>query len=254
MGRRLLALSTAALLILTACGGEGTIGSEPDSSNTTDAAATDLVTASDLVTTTQPAGAGLPEGCVVPPFTATAQRVGSAPIGSDAFGVTDAVAVPIPVVPNPDGALSADETTSLAGTTDLLGYSLVFADEPIVGAGGMFFEYEPVTAGKLRGLVSIFPATGVPFVAGDVVSYGVVPGLSIPLPTIGLDLAAFDQSTNSYLGDPVGQVTVLGITHDAMCLDVDLTWALNDPADNTLTIRGVFAARLLDRSTLVMMS
>ena len=191
---------------------------------------------------------------MLPPFTATAQRVGPSPIGAEAFEVTDAVVVPIPVVPNPDGALSADETTSLAGTTDLLGYSLVFADEPIVGAGGMFFEYEPVTAGKLRGLVSIFPAAGVPFVAGDVVTYGVVPGLSIPLPTIGMDLAAFEQSTNSYRDDPVGQVTVLGITQDSVCLDVDLTWTLNDPAENTLTVRGVFAGRLLDRSTLVMMS
>ena len=216
-------------------------------------ASTDTATTDTDTATTQPIGAGLPAECVLPPVTVRAQRVGPSPIGSDAFAVTDAVVVPIPIVPNPDGALSAEETKALAATTDLLGYSLVFADEEIEGAGSMFFQYEPSTAGKLRGLVSIFPAAGVPFVAGDVVVDGEVPGLSIPLPTIGMDLAAFEQSTNVYLGEPAGQVAVLGATDDALCLDVDLTWSVNDPADNTLTIRGVFTGRLLDRSTLVIL-
>jgi len=249
MNRRLIPLYAVALLALAACGddGDGATNSQPgETAATPDTATPDTATP-------LPSGAGLLAECVLPPVTVMAQRVGPSPIGSDTFAVTDAVIIPVPIVPNPDGALSAEETKALAATTDLLGYSLVFADEEITGGGSMFFQFEPSTAGKLRGLVSIFPATGVPFVAGDVVVYGEVSGLSIPLPTMGMDFAEFEQDLNTYRGDPTGQVAVLGITDEALCLDVDLTWKVNDPADNTLTIRGVFTGRLLDRSTLVIL-
>jgi hypothetical protein len=243
-------------LLVAGCGGDdnaANTGGPSTEATSTEVTSTD-VAASDIVSTTAPIETGLPAGCELPPISITAARVGAAPIGSDAFAVTDAVVIPIPFVPNPGSAMTDAQIAELAATTELLGYSLVFADEPIVGGGSDFFQYEPVTAGKLRGLVSIFPPAGVPLVAGDVVAYGVVPGLSIPLPTIGIDLAAFEQPTNSYAGPPAGQVTVLGITADALCLDIDLTFSLNNPAGNTLTIRGVVAARLLDRSTLVRMS
>ena len=240
-----MALSAAALLILVACGDDGNGGTGASPGDTADTAATTDTAA----VTTQPTGAGLPAECVAPPVTVTAQRVGSSPLGSDTFGLIDAVVIPLPIVPNPDGAISAEETKTLAATTDLLGYSLVFADEEITGGGRMFFQFEPSAAGKLRGLVSIFPSAGMPLAAGDVVVYGEASGLSIPLPTFGADLVAFDQKLNTYLNDPAGQVAVLGITDDAVCLDVDLTWDVNNPDDNVLTIRGVFTGRLLDRST-----
>jgi len=252
MGRPLIALGAAALIIAAACGDDGA-SAPPGDTAPTAAATTDTVATTDTAATTEPIGAGLPAKCVPPPVAVTAQRVGSSPLGSDAFGLIDAVAIPIPIVPNPDAALSAEETKTLAVTTDLLGYSLVFADEEITGGGRMFFQFEPSTAGKLRGLVSIFPAAGAPLVAGDVVVYGEAAGLSIPLPTMGADLVAFDQGTNTYLNEPTGQVAVLGITDDAVCLDVDLTWKVNDPDDNVLTIQGVFVGRLLDRSTLVIL-
>ncbi len=267
MGRPLIALGATALILLAACGddGDGGTSSPPGDTATTAAATTDTVAVTDGVATTdssattdaavttQPTGVGLPAECVAPPVAVTAQRVGSSPLGSDVFGLIDAVAIPVPIVPNPDRALGADETKTLAATTDLLGYSLVFADEEITGPGSMFFQFEPSTADKLRGLVSIFPATGVPLAAGDVVVYGQASGLSIPLPTIGMDLVAFDQSTNTYRNEPTGQVAVLGITDDALCLDVDLTWKVNKPADNVLTIQGVFVGRLLDRSIVVIL-
>ena len=244
MERRLITRAVAALLILAACGddadvGGGGTGPPPESTG---------IAATEATAGTQSGGAGLAAECVAPPVTVVAQRVGSLPIGSEAFEVTDAVVLPLPIVPNPDGALEAQEVKALGTTTDLLGYSLVFGDEEI--GGGQFLEYKPSGTGKLRGLVSIFPAAGVPFAQGDVVVNGEVAGLSIPLPTIGLDLAEFDQGTNMYLDAPTGQVTVLGITNDSVCLDLDLTWEMSDPADNSVTIRGVIAGRLLDRSTL----
>lgn len=284
MRRRLATLSAAALLVLVACGDDdGGTSSQPGetiepASATTDTATTDTATVDtatvDTATTdpattdpattdpattdpattdpatTEPIGAGLPAECVLP-VTVTAQRVGTAPIGSDAFGVIDAVVVPIPIVPNPDDALTPQEMKVLATTTDLLGYTLVFADEEITGGGSMFFDHEPSTAGKLSGQVGIYPSAGVPFAAGDVVVYGEVPGLSVPALTMGMDLSEFEQDLiNTYLNDPSGQVEVLGITDEALCLDVDLTWDLNGPRDNVLTLRGVFTGRLLDRTTL----
>jgi len=281
MTRRLAIFSAAALLVLVACGDDDDGGTssqpgetiEPASAAvdtattdpattdpattdpaTTDPATTDPATTDPATTdpaTTEPIGAGFPAECVLPPVTVTAQRVGTAPIGSDAFGLIDAVVVPLPIVPNPDDALTQEEMKVLATTTDLLGYTLVFADEEISRSINPFSIYEPSTAGKLRGQVGIFPSAGVPFAAGDVVVYGEVPGLSIPLPTMGMDLAEFEQDLiNTYLNDPSGQVEVLGITDEALCLDVDLTWDLNDPKGDVLTLRGVFTGRLIDRSTL----
>ena len=257
MTRRLAIFSAAALLVLVACGdddGDGGTSSQPGESIEPASAAVDTATTDPATTdpaTTEPIGAGFPAECVLPPVTVTAQRVGTAPIGSDAFGVIDAVVVPIPIVPNPDDALTPEEMKVLATTTDLLGYTLVFADEEITGGGSMFFDHEPSTAGKLSGQVGIFPSAGVPFAAGDVVVYGEVPGLSVPALTMGMDLSEFEQDLiNTYLNDPSGQVEVLGITDEALCLDVDLTWDLNGPRDNVLTVRGVFTGRLIDRSTL----
>ncbi|HQZ35325.1 MAG TPA: hypothetical protein PK020_12945 [Ilumatobacteraceae bacterium] len=250
MRRGLVALGAAGLLLLAGCGdnGDGAISSQPVGTATANTGSTNTAATADTGATTPTVGAGLPAECAMPPVTVVAQRVGSSPIGSDAFVVSDAVALPIPIVPDPDSSIAEADKKSLAAATELLGYSLVFADEPI--ESGLVLEYEPTAEGKLRGAVSIFPSAGVPLAAGDVVVYGEVSGLSFSLPTVGMDLASFDEDTNMYLDEPSGQVTVVGITDDAMCLDVDLTWAVSDPADNTLTIRGVVAGRLLPRSSL----
>ena len=71
---------------------------------------------------------------------------------------------------------------------------------------------------------------------GDIVTDGRAEGLSIPLPTIGMDLKTSADETNTYLNSVVGQVEVLAITADAVCLDIDLSWALSQPEGNTLTI------------------
>jgi hypothetical protein len=69
-----------------------------------------------------------------------------------------------------------------------------------------------------------------------------------------MDLQTSDDGTNAYLNSVVGQVEVLAITTDAVCLDVDLSWTLSQPEGNTLTIKGVITGRLLDRATGVTLS
>ncbi len=231
------------LVSLAACGDDG---SDTGSADGTDGGtnATESVAPG-----TELAGEPLPAECSRPPVTATVQREGNAPAGSATFEVVDAVALPIPIVPNPDSTIEPADVAELAATTDLLGYSIVFGDELIPDESAMFVGYEPVEDGKLRALVSVFPSSAIPLAVGDVVTDGRAEGLSIPLPTIGMDLKTSEDDTNTYLNSVIGQVEVLAITADTVCLDIDLSWTLSQPEGNTLTIKGVFAGRLLDRST-----
>lgn len=128
---------------------------------------------------------------------------------------------------------------------------MIFGDELIPDGSASFGGYEPEEDGKVRALVTVIPASAVPLAAGSVVTDGRAEGLSIPVPTIGMDLKTSADGTNTYRNSVVGQVEVLAVTADAICLDIDLSWTLNQPEGNTLTIKGVLAGRLLDRSTLV---
>lgn len=194
---------------------------------------------------------GLPAACVLPPTSVEAARTGSSPAGGDAFEVADAVALPTPIVPNPDGALSREEMSARAASTDLFGYSLIFSNEPIADGSIEVDLFDDVPEGETLGTVTIFPAASEPLAAGDVVTDGATKGLSVPLPRIGADLRISTDDTNSYLDSPAGQVEVLALTADNLCLDVDLTWELNDPEGNVLTINGVLTGRLLSPSRFV---
>lgn len=244
MRRRLTATcSTIVLVSLASCGGGSSSESADSTSGSTD------VTESVATDTTPARTEPLPAECSLPPVTATVQREGSAPAGSATFEVVDAVALPIPIVPNPGSTIEPAKVAELAATTDLLGYSMILGDEPITGESATSVGYAPVADGKLRALVSVFPSSTTPLAVGDIVTDGRIEGLSFPLPTIGMDLKASGDGTNTYLNSVVGQVEVLAITADALCLDIDLSWPLSKPEGNTLTIKGVFAGRLLDRST-----
>lgn len=243
--RRLLtaACSMIALVSLAACGGGSDSGSADATSGGTN------VTRSVAPDTKPAAAASLPAECSLPPVTATVQREGGSPAGSATFEVVDAVALPIPIVPNPGSTIEPAKVAELAATTDLLGYAMVLGDESITGKSARSVGYDPVADGKLRALVSVYPSSATPLAAGDIVTDGRTEGLSVPLPTIGMDLKTSEDGTNTYLNSVVGQVEVLAITTDALCLDIDLSWTLSQPEGNTLTIKGVFAGRLLDRST-----
>ena len=237
------------LVSLAACGDDGSdTGSAVGTDGGTDVTGT-VAPGTDPGGTEPAAGEPLPSECSLPPVTATVQREGSAPAGSATFEVVDAVALPIPIVPNPDSTIESAEVAKLAATTDLLGYSMIFGDESIPGEPAMIGGYEPVEDGKLRAFVTVIPSSAIPLAVGDVITDGQAEGLRIPYPTIGMDLKTSEDGTNTYRNSVVGQVEVLAITADAVCLDIDLSWALNQPEGNTLTIKGVFAGRLLDRST-----
>lgn len=236
MRRALLGLVAAPMVLFAACGDDSTGGGDGGSS------------------ATEGPAASLPAQCTPAPFTVTAMRDGEQPIGSEQFGVVSAIAVQIPLVPNKSGQLSSEEVMAQQGTTDLLGYAILFADEPIDPASvSLFGGWDPVGAGKTRGNVGIYPNSPTPFAVGDVVTPGAVDGLDLTttLNRIGLDLKNEAGQLNAYTGDPRGSVTVLGLTDDAICLDVDLSWDYSDMGSTTLgtlTIKGVFTANLGPRT------
>jgi hypothetical protein len=245
--------SVLALVSLGACGDGSEAGSADGTGDTTEGDS-NRDPATEPADSESEVGEALPAECALAPFAATVQREGSDPAGSDDFEVVDAVTLPIPIVPDPSSTIDAAATRELAATTDLLGYSMIFGDEQIQDATAEFGGYEPVEDGKLRAMVSVFPASLAPLVAGDVVTDGRIEGLSAPLPTIGMDLKTSEDETNVYLNSVVGQVEVLAVNGGAICLDIDLSWTLSQPEDNTLTIEGVFAGRLLDRATSLTLS
>ena len=228
-----LALSVA---LLVACG-DGTKGGEGAGS-----------------TTEQALAGTLPPQCALAPYTVTAERDGAAPIGAAEFGVVSAVAVEIPLVPNASEQLTAEEVLAQQATTDLVGYAILFGDEPIDPAGvSLFMGWEPEGAGKVRGNVGIYPNSATPLAVGDVITPGALDGLDMftTLNRIGLDLKVEGGELNAYLGDPVGSVTIVGLTDEAICLDVDLQWEYSDfgaEPVGTLTIKGIFAAAIATRT------
>lgn len=197
--------------------------------------------------------AGLPAQCTPAPYTVTAVRDGSKPAGSAEFSVTSAAAIPVPLVPNADNAIPFDEVMQLGETTDLLLYSLIFADETIDTATlDMFSGYTPVGAGKARGFISIAPTTNAPLKAGDVITPGELElGLQTTLSQVGMDFKSTPDELNAYLESAVGQVTILGLTDSAICIDADLSWDYSDfgsEALGTLQLKGIFTAPLAPRS------
>jgi hypothetical protein len=247
-----------AVLALTAAACSGGSGGETSTSAKAESAATDSASG-DAGTGDTGAGdaagstAGLPAQCTAAPYTVTALRDGSKPAGSAEFSVTSAAAIPVPLVPNADNAIPFDEVMQLGETTDLLLYSLIFADEAIDTATlDMFSGYTPVGAGKARGFISIAPTSNAPLKAGDVITPGELElGLQTTLSQVGMDFKSTPDELNAYLESAVGQVTILGLTDSAICIDADLSWKYSDfgsDALGTLQLKGIFTAPLAPRS------
>jgi hypothetical protein len=242
---------TALALTTAACSG-GSDGKASTSvkadSATSDSTSADTGTDDALGST-----AGLPAQCTAAPYTVTALRDGSKPAGSAEFTVTSAAAIPVPLVPNADNTIPFDEVMQLGETTDLLLYSLIFADESIdIAAVDMFSGYTPVGAGKARGFISIAPTSSAPLKAGDVVKPGQLElGLQTTLSQVGMDFKSTPDELTAYLESAVGQVTILGLTESAICIDADLSWKYSDfgsEALGTLQLKGIFTAPLAPRS------
>jgi hypothetical protein len=132
-------------------------------------------------------------------------------------------------------------------------YSLIFADEAIDTATlDMFSGYTPVGAGKARGFISIAPTSTAPLKAGDVITPGELElGLQTTLSQVGMDFKSTPDELNAYLESAEGQVTILGLTESAICIDADLSWKYSDfgsEALGTLQLKGIFTAPLAPRS------
>ena len=241
--------STVMLVSLAACGDNGSDTGSADGTDGGTNVSVSVAPGTEPADTVPATGEPLPAECSLPPVTVIAERVGSAPAGSATFEVVDVVALQIPIVPNPDSTITPADVTALAATTDLLGYSMIFGDQLIPDESAPFVLFGPVEDGKVRGFVSVFPSSTKPLAAGDVITDGLLEGLKFPLPTIGMDLQISTDDTNTYRNSVVGQVKVVALTADTLCLDIDLSWTVNQPTGNTLTIKGVFTGRLIERST-----
>lgn len=196
----------------------------------------------------------MPAECVQPPFSVVAQRDGEQAAGSTTYAVASTAALPIPLVPNKDGAIPAADLTAKGENTDLVGYVLFFGDEQFGPADvSMFGGYAPDAPDHSRGTVSIFPHTTSPLAAGDVLTPGTLDGLSMttPLFRVTMDFKAAPDELTSYLGTIEGSVRIVALTASAICLDVDLAWRYSDfgsKALGTLTLKGVFTAALAPRT------
>jgi hypothetical protein len=250
--RRSIALTGTVALALAAvvgCGGgdatDGATGGSVDGDATTLAADTSASEAT--AAAMAELAAGLPPECRTVPFTLIALGASDPPLGSEMFEAAGAVAVPVPVVPDKDQQLDPAEALRLAQETDLLGYTLYFGDEPIDAASTGVFDDRPLD-GTLRGMVAIFPPTESPIVTGSVLEPGPIQfELFSSLSVVNFDIKSADGFT-AYLEQPVGQVSILGLTDSALCVDVDLEWSTADGA--TARIDGVVTAELAPRSSL----
>jgi hypothetical protein len=214
----------------------------------------DLVAAADTVLADDDPFAGLPAVCDPPPYRVAVMRDGDKPAGADNYRVVGSVAVPIPLVPNADGALSPGDVINEGKTTDLVMYSLIFGDEPIDPVGiSAFSSYRPEAEGASRGFISIAPSDGTPLVAGDSIQPGSLAsiGMQTTLNTIGLDFKTSPDELTAYTDGISGTVIVLGLTATALCIDADLSWRyVGSGGDDggMLTMRGVFTAILAERA------
>ncbi|MDO8389156.1 MAG: hypothetical protein Q7V57_01605 [Actinomycetota bacterium] len=203
---------------------------------------------------TPAADTALPAECVQPPFTVVAERDGDNAVGSATYEVTSTVGLPIPLVPNKDGAISGVDVMSKGADTDLLGYVLFFGDEQFgPGDVSMFGGYAPTAEGHSRGTVSIFPHTTTPLAAGDVLTPGLLDGLDMTttLFRVTMDFKATPDELTSYLDTIKGSVRIVAVTETTLCLDVDLTWDYSDfssEALGALTVKGIFTATLAPRT------
>lgn len=175
----------------------------------------------------EPVG-GAPEACIGPPVS---MAIGDDGAGNRPFAVTDAVARRVAILPgrmafDPAG-LSALQ--SQAGVTPLALYTLYVADfeidrEPLSEVG--LVEVEPTT-GQTVAALTIVPTDEAGLVEGSVVTDGDLGyETSAELRPLGLAVLRDEDRLGDQLDevDEVeGQVTVLQLTDDAVCLEVDVT-------------------------------
>jgi len=196
----------------------------------------------------------LPAECMSAPFTAHVVRDGEYAAGSTTYEVIGAAAVQIPLVPDKAQTLSFEESIQMGESTDLIGYGVLFGDEAFgVDDVSLFDGYTPEAAGKTRGVVSIYPHTLTPLAVGDVITSQPMDGLGMfsTINNLSMDFKTTPDEYSAYSNSIRGSVTILGLTDQAICLEVDLAWdasSVSTSATGTLTIKGIFTAPLTERT------
>jgi hypothetical protein len=218
----------AAVLVLAGCSGGDDDAAAPQ---TTAAAVTDTV--------------ALPPECENRADTIVFERTGSNPAGSQQLPLVTAVALPVPIVPDADRVRSTDQLRTEAAATDTLTYVIYVGDEEFPSTSVSLFSDGPSEEGKVRGSITLTP-TSTPLKTGDVVQAG-TPELDTftTLSTLTADIKTAAGQFTAYRGDLQGEVRVLALTDDTLCIDADLTWPTSD---GELRVDGVIRAVLAPRA------
>lgn len=219
----LLALLFAAILALAACGDDGGSGGDDGSGSETP---TDEGT-------DEGGGeaADVPDECGEPPLTMALEGFGETPAGSADFEITDAVVRRVPIVTGVDGTTGdPDELAELearAAESPVALYSLYVADFDIDRSSLEGFGFGEVTPdpGGTVGTITIVAPTDDGLAVGDVVDGDteITLDTTTTFAPIGLLVATDERSGSDPYTGVEGQVEVLALGDDVLCLDVDIT-------------------------------
>lgn len=225
--RRSLGLLIGFALLLASCGGNGGGGPGPGGGD---------------------GGQDLPAECPQTPFTMRLEADYEEALGGEEFTVQDAVARRVPILPGLEPTDDPDEIAAReeqAAQTDLALYTVYLSDAQIdrtaiEGFGFGLVEPEP---GQLVASLSIVPSDEAGFEAGDVVDadgdFEYDPTTTLAELSLIVSTAEEPQPFQA-IDETEGQVEVVALTEDAICLEVDVEMSYQ--GELVAAARGVVAA------------
>lgn len=195
--------------------------------------------------------AAAPAGCQPPPVELTVRGGDGGVGGARGLQVVDAVARRVAIIPGAmvfdPSALSALE--SQAGITPLALYSLSVSSgeidrEPLAGVG--LVEVEPV-ADETVATLTLIPTDESGLVEGSVLTDGELGyDTTAELRPLGLTVLRGEDRIAHEVDEVEGQVTVLQLTDELICVDVDLT--VRELGQIVAELRGVVQAPVVRAS------
>ncbi len=183
-----------------------------------------------------------------PPYTIHAEALNQPVAGAPEVEVVDAIAQRIPVVRNAEGDLlegeAKEQADAEAATTDLAIYAIHAADFPLDPEefdGFGFARVEPPADGTMA-VVSVLPPTAEGMSPGDVITHGQPEfEATTTFTTLGAYLQTADRGpSESAFTDMIGDVTILALDDDTICLRADVS--VSDGDDPVAVIEGVIVA------------
>ena len=163
-----------------------------------------------------------------PPLTMRLEAGGPA-LGGHKVEITDAVARRVPILPKAKATTPSEQAAlaEQAGKTDLAAYSLYLSDFDIdrtelTGSGfGMITPPE----GKTVGVLSIVPPKKQGLKAGDTIANDPIAyATTTTFAPVQLTVATSEDQTPRAYTDVKGQVEVLAVDDDQICLAIDVVF------------------------------